>query len=159
MTKMDNSDSSAALDIKNILELYKRGVNITSYLKGVLGKNHNNEEIIEMAYEAQAGSYLNLLVNGDSSEFFSACKEKAEILDSIIKPFNVVLDCGVGECTTLAGVFSALDKKVKLFGFDISLSRILMGKKPWNYLVAAFLWIYLLPNWVRYHFKIIQSIL
>jgi len=38
-------------------KLYEEGVNITQYLRTELGSTRNTVEIIEIAYELQAGSF------------------------------------------------------------------------------------------------------
>lgn len=110
----------------NLLKnLYENGENITSFLKERTNSTVNSEEIIEISYDLQSGSYIELM---QDSEFSTRKQEYAKVLVSIIldlcDPVSV-LEAGIGEATTLSGVIEHLPKTGRsFFGFDISWSRI-----------------------------------
>lgn len=109
---------------KEIKAAYDRGENITALLRKEQGADGNNEEIIEIAYDLQAGRYIAALekdwVREHKTEYG---KEIAEIIRSL--GAVSLLEAGVGEATTLAFVLEALkDPEVQPAGFDLSWSRI-----------------------------------
>ena len=48
-------------DIIAVRQAYSRGENVTSLLRRQLGLEFNTEQIIEIAYDLQAGSYIEFL--------------------------------------------------------------------------------------------------
>lgn len=115
------TESILVSDLKKLLE---EGHNISSYLKQKLKMNCNDEEIIEISYDLQAGSYIALLENTEfAQKKESYVNEMLEKLPSI--EVNSVLEAGVGEATTLKSLTEKMKVKPKdIFGFDISWSRI-----------------------------------
>lgn len=111
--------------------LYKQGKNITQLLREEQGIDHNTNEIIEIAYDLQTGSYLEALKDKNFEKLKSDySSELAKIILSLCKPISI-LEAGVGEGTTLSGVISALKKEAdfKSYGFDLSWSRVAYAKR------------------------------
>lgn len=109
-----------------LLEQYKRGENITALLRG--DEVQNSEEMIEVAYDLQTGSYVSALQ--DESTRLHKQQYGREIA-SIISEFGetqTIMEAGVGEATTLSFVLQQLDVP-QAFGFDISWSRLCMAKE------------------------------
>lgn len=106
---------------------YKDGKNVTELLRFQKNTLENTPEIIETAYDLQAGSYIeNFLKNPKQSSAYSA--ELAEILDLHLKKNDSLLDVGTGELTTLSQILLRLQlQPTSVFAFDISWSRIKKG--------------------------------
>jgi SAM-dependent methyltransferase len=106
---------------------YAKGSNITELLRKQKNASFNTPEIIEAAYDLQAGTYIEAVEkNPNQAALYTT--ELAEILNQYIKPSNSLLDIGTGELTTLSLVFSELKQKPSdIFAFDISWSRIYKG--------------------------------
>jgi hypothetical protein len=107
-------------------KLYKEGQNISSLLRDMHGSDKNTREIIEAAYDLQAGSYIAMLDDEDIAKRKDAfCDELAGILEAF--PSQTILEAGVGEATTLASITQRLSPNKKAYGFDISWSRLSCG--------------------------------
>ncbi len=105
-------------------KLYEQGVNISTLLREEGGLSANTAEIIETAYDLQAGSYIAAFENtslGEQRQKYSA--ELASVIKSLCRPATI-LEAGVGEAITFSGVVKNLDAGVRSFGFDLSWSRI-----------------------------------
>jgi SAM-dependent methyltransferase len=89
--------------------------------------NYNTSEIIETAYDLQAGSYIRYAIkNHNCVNFYTS--HIAKILDNYISSKKSILDIGTGELTTLSFVIKKLINKPKIiYAFDISWSRIFKG--------------------------------
>lgn len=109
---------------KEIKAAYDRGENITALLRKEQGTSGNSEEIIEIAYDLQAGRYIAALEKPWVREHKTVYgREIAEIIRAL--GAVSLLEAGVGEATTLAFVLEALnDAEVQPAGFDLSWSRI-----------------------------------
>lgn len=115
-------------DILQAKKAYKEGGNITELLRSQQNIDSNTSEIIEAAYDCQAGSYIEIISN-NQEHAHAYITELALILDKHIKKTNSLLDIGTGELTTLSHLICKLIKKPKkVFAFDISWSRIYKGK-------------------------------
>ncbi len=113
----------------NILEAkkaYAEGRNITELLRTQKNITSNTSEIIETAYDLQAGTYIKYVKNNLKQDLLFT--EYAQILDNHIKPTDSLLDIGTGELTTLSPLIKQLTQKPKaVYAFDISWSRIFKG--------------------------------
>ena len=109
--------------------MYEQGRNISSFLREEARSETNTREIIEIAYDLQAGSYIDNYENKGGAEHkdLYARKIAAKISDLCDKPASI-LEAGVGEATTLLGVLRNLPDGVNVYGFDLSWSRIAVGK-------------------------------
>ena len=116
------------LSPKQLKNLYQQGKNIMSLLRKFEESNQNTEEIIELSYDLQAGSYISALDDE------SMAKHKAEYGTAIAKEIlalcnpKSVLEAGVGEATTLREVIGNLPEKTKAYGFDLCWSRLAHAK-------------------------------
>jgi SAM-dependent methyltransferase len=115
------------LDIVEAKEIYKNGENITQYLKNKFNEKENTSEIIEIAYDLQAGSYIKgIQRNRHEAEAYA--HELGGILKQHIHSGDTLLNIGTGELTTLTLVLNSMDVDlVKVLAFDISWSRLKKG--------------------------------
>jgi len=115
-------------DLRYAKSAFEKGQNITTLLKERLGLEQNSAEIIEIAYDLQAGSYIESVKNKrDSWKAYTA--EIAGILSSYCAAAESVLDVGTGEMTTLAGVAKhCYNSSSEYYACDISFSRLIKGK-------------------------------
>jgi hypothetical protein len=111
-------------------KIYQEGGNVTAYLKELYGAEHNSLEAVEFAYNLQAGTYSRD-ATGEDAEFMDAyTSDLADILQNYISTGDRVLDAGTGEMTALVGIFNhTFPSKISIFAFDLSLSRILAGRR------------------------------
>jgi SAM-dependent methyltransferase len=118
------------MNINNLINVktnYKNGKNITEYLKNIENINYNTSQIIEIAYDLQAGSYIEHY-NKNSTLINVYIDELVNILNNHIHSETSILDIGTGELTTLSLIINKLKNKPNnIFAFDISWSRIQKG--------------------------------
>ena len=115
-----------ALEAKMV---YKKGKNVTEYLRAKFGIQHNTSEIIEIAYDLQAGSYIET-VNSNRDKAEKYANELSEILSEHLESGDSLLDVGTGEMTTLTLVLNATNIELSdILAFDISWSRLSVGMK------------------------------
>lgn len=111
-------------DARNV---YRRGENVTQYLQRQLGVSQNTTEIIEMAYDLQAGSYVEW-TKSNRPFVDSYTNEMAEILNRHLADGQTILDVGTGELTTFSSLASKLRCNLdRLYAFDVSWSRLKIG--------------------------------
>lgn len=104
-------------------ELYAKGENISAYLRNEMGADFTKEEIIEISYDLQTGSYIAGMQDPDYSAFKALyTQEIAKEILALCAP-STLMEAGVGEATTLCGVIQNLSSDIKSFSFDISWSR------------------------------------
>ena len=104
--------------------------NITQSLRKKQGLKYNTDEIIDIFYDIQAGSYVSAAVENVklSKHLKNYTSELVRTILSLCKPASI-LEAGVGEATTLSGVLQGLDTDIDSFGFDLSWSRIAWAKR------------------------------
>jgi hypothetical protein len=109
---------------------YARGENIAALLRKQFGSMINTEEIIEISYDLQAGSYVTAMEDRAVAAIVSEyAGEIAHILRQYGEPISL-LEAGVGEATTLARVLQAYNRQeIEAHGFDLSWSRIYQAKR------------------------------
>ena len=111
------------LRIDNLRKLYKKKINISEYLRKKT--NLSEKEIIKLSYDIQSGSYI---------QNYNYAKSR-KVLSQVIKEINStkyksLLDFGCGELTNFYTLIKNIETKNKIFvGYDLSLTRILLGKK------------------------------
>jgi SAM-dependent methyltransferase len=106
---------------------YLQGQNITNFLRARKSEQANTVDIIEFAYDLQAGTDIARL-KSCPQQTAAYCSELSDILGQYVKSTDSLLDIGTGEMTTLALVLSKLANKPKeIFAFDLSWSRIAKG--------------------------------
>ncbi|MDC0237824.1 class I SAM-dependent methyltransferase [Gammaproteobacteria bacterium] len=120
------------LDFREAKSVFKDDRNVMEFLRKKSNEDSNTSEIIEIAYDLQAGSYI---------KHVTAALEKTKLyadeLHSLLTPHLTdgcsILDVGTGELTTLSLLANKLDDRVsKIFAFDISWSRLSKGLGFWN---------------------------
>ena len=104
--------------------LYKRGKNITEYLKHGKKSKKNTDETIMISYDLQSGSYIKYTeTHPEYSEKYTRAISK--VINDLYVPLGSILEAGVGEATTLANVVLKLKKlPKKILGFDLAWSRV-----------------------------------
>lgn len=114
---------------RELQALYQQGRNITQLLRGEQGLPRNTAEIIEVAYDLQTGSYIAAMQDAAMAEHKRAyASELARMILSLCEPASI-LEAGVGEATTLAGVLPGLGPEVASHGFDLSWSRVAYAQR------------------------------
>ena len=114
-------------DIACARKAYAEGKNVTEVLRQQRGVSFNTPEIIEAAYDLQAGTYIDFVRKNVGQATFYA-SELASILDKHIAGDKSLLDVGTGELTTLSLVVQRLAiKPRRVFAFDVSWSRVYKG--------------------------------
>lgn len=110
-------------------QAFHEGHNVTATLRAHLGIDHNTPEIIEIAYDLQAGSYA-AFADSDTAFVGAYAAQLASLLDPHLEAGDNLLDAGTGEMTTLAHVVPALTSKpAKVYATDISDRRLEVGRE------------------------------
>jgi SAM-dependent methyltransferase len=115
-------------------EAFSKGENAMEwcreYLRTVDTRLEGNELLATLiAYDLQAGSYVSA-ARRNHENYRRWCRQLAALLESVVVNGDSILEVGVGEATTLAGILVELAGKVgKAFGFDVSWSRVAEGEK------------------------------
>lgn len=106
---------------------HAEGRNVTETLRADEGLADNCADIIEIAYDLQAGNYVEETRAGiKRAKYFAA--EVAAVLGPKVGGGSRLLDIGTGEMTTLALVLAALpEQPAEVLAFDISWSRLASG--------------------------------
>ncbi|MDH5218874.1 MAG: methyltransferase type 11, partial [Gammaproteobacteria bacterium] len=113
---------------RRLKSLYEQGKNITELLREERGLQHNTDEIIEIAYDLQTGSYISAMNNPAMQEHKkNYSSEIATTISSLCTPTSI-LEAGIGEATTFSGVLQNLGTSVSSYGFDLSWSRVAYAK-------------------------------
>ena len=120
------------LDLKKAKKIFSEGKNVTKFLRNEFNESENTSEIIEIAYDLQAGSYIEA-TNLNRSKAEDTAAELAELMEPHLSNQSSILDIGCGELTTLSLIMNKLNSNIKnVFAFDISLSRLLKGQDFYN---------------------------
>ncbi|NEO35161.1 MAG: class I SAM-dependent methyltransferase [Moorea sp. SIOASIH] len=109
--------------------LYQQGQNISAILRQEQNTQHNTEEIIEVSYDLQAGSYIAAMKHGVMAQLKK--DYASEIVRTILSLCNPtsILEAGVGEATTLFEVIKSFPNQgIKSYGFDLCWSRVAHAK-------------------------------
>jgi len=113
--------------INDLRQAYEKGENITQLL-AASQPELIRQDIIEIAYDIQSGSYTRGAISNPAR-----LKNYAREIYALCKPYlaehDVVLDCGAGELTTLSALSQHLPAQCKLLACDISLSRLRVGRR------------------------------
>ncbi len=106
---------------------YAEGRNVSQMLREQNNISCNTPEVIEMAYDLQAGSYIkNAEQNRDA--LLAYIDEMAEIINRHVAGNYSLLDIGTGELTTLGLLTPRLGvRPTDIYAFDISWSRLHKG--------------------------------
>lgn len=121
---------SSALKYFDVLaarQAYAEGRNVTELLRAQRGSDCNTSDIIETAYDLQAGTYIQAVERAPDKAMAYA-REMAAIIDRHIQPQDSLLDIGTGELTTLSLTVSSLKTRPRaVLAFDVSWSRVFKG--------------------------------
>ncbi|MEM1068859.1 MAG: class I SAM-dependent methyltransferase [Planctomycetota bacterium] len=114
---------------REIVAAYRRGENLMSLLKN----RQSSEEVeacIEVAYDLQAGSYIDLMNDwAFAKQKHAYAAEIAQCIDSITDCTSL-MEVGVGEATTLSVVMKQFHQTPRhVHGFDISWSRVARARE------------------------------
>lgn len=116
------------VDMRPAMAAYSAGENVTKLLRKTLETSQNTSEIIEIAYDLQAGSYTRLALD-DAKQWNAGAAEFASILQEHVASGDRVLEAGTGEMTKLTGVANRLPTEITHFAMDISWSRLRYGER------------------------------
>lgn len=110
---------------------YESGANISQLLREASGSDGNSESTVEIAYDLQAGSYVAAMDDPAFLEVKGPYNAAvAKILGGFLDSGPRLLEVGVGEATTLAGVVTELRRPdIDAYGFDISWSRVKFARE------------------------------
>jgi len=112
----------SAATIAEARRLYGLGNNVSAWLREQLGPERA-DEVVEISYDLQAGSYT-AYRRGHASGTNRLADEAAALLDACLLPGDQILDAGCGEATTLTNLASRLHTPCRIVGLDLSWSRI-----------------------------------
>lgn len=116
---------------KDLRAAYDRGENISALLRSDTGSQTNSEDIIQVSYDLQAGSYIAILEK-DPSLIGKLKAHASSVAGHLAEhgPIHSLLEAGVGEATTLIGVVQSLPTMPPfVHGIDISWSRLKSAKQ------------------------------
>ncbi|MFA6121749.1 MAG: class I SAM-dependent methyltransferase [Sideroxydans sp.] len=115
--------------IMGMRDAYMRGENAMAWARNNSNREGKNEIVSTLvAYDLQAGSYV---ADARANPNFRSkwCAQLAGLIRPYVEPGDRVLEVGVGEATTLAGVIKAINQpELAALGFDVSWSRIKVGQ-------------------------------
>lgn len=115
--------------IHTMREAYRKGDNAMEAARRMDGRFANDTTTTLIAYDLQAGSYVDhARRNPDSSNRWG--RQLAELIAPYIQPGDRILEVGCGEATTLCAVLRNLAVETGAsFGFDVSWSRCHVGNQ------------------------------
>lgn len=114
---------------RQLKALYEQGKNISEILREEMEVDYNTKEIIEISYDLQAGSYTSALRQRDVKDRKERyCAEIVKTVHTLCKPRSI-LEAGVGEATTYAGVLKGLEVEIPSYAFDLSWSRVAYARR------------------------------
>jgi ubiquinone/menaquinone biosynthesis C-methylase UbiE len=112
------------ISIQELKVLYGKGINISEYLRNKYGVS-NTPEVIEIAYDLQAGSYTASMSDPVAKKLRESIgAELAKNICSLMHHPQSILEAGVGEGSQLSHVLQHFEMPIASYGFDISWSRI-----------------------------------
>jgi ubiquinone/menaquinone biosynthesis C-methylase UbiE len=113
--------------IVNMRAAFARGENTMEYARRELGEAINLPVATLIAYDLQAGSYVDL-ARANPANNDRWCQQLSKLIAPHLVDSGSMLEVGCGEATTLAGVIKHLPVKPSAaYGFDISWSRCSVG--------------------------------
>ncbi len=115
-------------DLSGALTTYQSGGNVSEYLRHRFGESTNTESIIEIAYDLQAGSYVQHY-HDHEPQLRRYIEEISGIITHYARFARTILDVGTGECTTLKGVSVCFPDTSRVLACDLSWSRLYVGRR------------------------------
>lgn len=130
------ADDVVAAELRELLvgmrDAFSRGDNAMEYARRLLCRNDNLAAATLIAYDLQAGSYVQHALS-DPEGKSRWCVQLAGLIAPHLPQGGSVMEVGSGEATTLAGLLAALPQHpVHALGFDISWSRCRHGREWLN---------------------------
>lgn len=118
--------------IPDLLDVFARGDNVMEAAAEAMGVSVNRPQVIDFAYDLQAGSYTALAIANPE-----LVKERASLRANLILPLleglssrPTILEAGSGESTTLIALKKNLAVVNPMFyGIDLSFSRVRVGRE------------------------------
>ncbi len=120
--------------IMGMRQAYARGDNAMAYARSQLvdtagGVDGNLVAATLIAYDLQTGSYTGY-ARANPEDKGKWCAQLSAQIRTVLPQGGTILEVGVGEATTLAGVVKLLGKDlVSAYGFDLSWSRVDEGRQ------------------------------
>jgi uncharacterized protein YbaR (Trm112 family) len=116
-------------DLRPAFAAFREGRNVTATLRELLGEPNNTPEIIDIAYDLQAGTYIEeFKKNPAQSRAYAS--QLSEMLMAYVEPGDRMLDVGTGEMTIFTDVANDCSGCVlDHYAMDISWSRMQVGRK------------------------------
>lgn len=109
-------------------EAYEAGTNVTQALRRQQNTAENNPQIIEIAYDLQAGSYV-AFADENIDYVQNYTRQLADNLRPFLDDGGSILDVGCGESTNLVWLLNNLGHDFSaVMGCDISWSRLSIGR-------------------------------
>jgi hypothetical protein len=115
------------LSLSDLRNAYAKGENIVQLLADS-NPTMDRQEVIEIAYDIQSGSYIKAAA-GNPERLRLYANEIFDLCGEFIGNHSSVLDCGAGELTTLSALSQHLPEHTRLLACDISLSRLRAGRQ------------------------------
>lgn len=115
----------------DILELrrdYANGLNIIEQIKTRYGDAVKRSDAVEISYDLQAGSYI-AITNETTPKVRENVDEQLGFINRHFPDCRSIIDCGCDEITKSSFLFSQLPGCERFFAFDLSWSRIHVGRR------------------------------
>lgn len=110
--------------IAGMRDAYQRGENAMAYARSHSVSDSNSVVGTLIAYDLQAGSYV-AETRRKPDYIKNWCNQLAGLLQPFVESGDTILEVGVGEATTLAGVIKSIaGSNINAMGFDVSWSRV-----------------------------------
>lgn len=124
---------------EEIKKIYDNGENVMNYLKETVHGEENRVEEIMISYDFQAGSYY-AAYKDNPEKYKEYHKCIAEVLNKYINGLDecIMMEAGIGDATSLSAVvkYIGLERLKKIYGFDISWSRVKYAQRVLNDIVG-----------------------
>jgi SAM-dependent methyltransferase len=115
-------------DLQEAIYAFEAGHNVSELMRTRRGAAANTPDIIEIAYDLQAGTYIEG-VRADEAGWTSRVSEMADVLRPLAAEAQSILEAGTGEMTTLTGVANACYRDgATAYACDLSWSRLEKGR-------------------------------
>jgi ubiquinone/menaquinone biosynthesis C-methylase UbiE len=126
---MKSDTESLGQLILGMRAVYAQGDNAMAWARANSAMAGNELVSTLVAYDLQAGSYV-AYARENSNYVNKWCIQLADLIKPYLEQGDKILEVGVGEATTQAGVIKAINcDNTSAFGLDVSWSRIKVGKK------------------------------
>ncbi len=120
------------IDVKDLARRYSAGENISEHLRQRYSAELSDDEIIELVYDLQAGTYMDQMTSNspEANRKRDYLGEAVAVLAGHSPAPARVLKCGVGEATTLVPMLQGWDRPPSFVaGFDLCWSRLAYARQ------------------------------